>query len=404
MSSEFLLRFHQETGPRSGSSWCSIVAFLLCVLVCVYAIFPSESSSERLSLFVRLGFLCLMAVLAILFGEVRRELVWIFCGLAFYYVFVIVWSNSPYFTPRLVNLVASILCAALVIGSTASGRASAFALRVVGGLLVFSAAALFLQAGIYLFSGSIFEMHGLVFPWGISRSSEIERFGIARLSGLHTEPGTHSVYTVGLLILRCMLGGRLFDRTAYMSIGSVAATLSFWGVLATLLYVILYGFSIIRGGAGAKRFLYSCFFIGFLGLVFYLSSPQYLIDDLFNYFRLRSELGDGSGSAKVIAWDMGASRLGDVVFFGFPIGFDYCNACISPQDAGLVLNFVMYFGLMSAVGFFAIFIAGALRCGGLSLSLFGGLLLVAKFYYFDPIVWLMFFASAAWCFRRSIRF
>jgi len=210
MSSEFLLRFHQETGPRSGSSWCSIVAFLLCVLVCVYAIFPSESSSERLSLFVRLGFLCLMAVLAILFGEVRRELVWIFCGLAFYYVFVIVWSNSPYFTPRLVNLVASILCAALVIGSTASGRASAFALRVVGGLLVFSAAALFLQAGIYLFSGSIFEMHGLVFPWGISRSSEIERFGIARLSGLHTEPGTHSVYTVGLLILRCMLGGRLF--------------------------------------------------------------------------------------------------------------------------------------------------------------------------------------------------
>lgn len=402
MSMEMKYKGSEASGRKSDASWWQLVGLIVCALISVYAIFPSESASERFSLFVRLGFLCVAAALTIVFGAARRELVTPFCAFAFFYIFVVAWSNAPYFTPRLINLIASILCAGLMIMGSVSGKANAFVLRVLNVLLIFSAGALFLQLGMYVLSGNIFEIHGLVFPWGASRSAELERFGIARLSGIHTEPGTHSVFTVGLIILRCLLGGRLFDRVAYIGMGSVLTTLSFWGVFATMLYFVLYCLSMIKSRASPRNVIYFCFFIITLVLIFYITAPKYLIEDIFKYFTLRAELGDGSGGAKVIAWDMGLKRIGEVVFFGLPVGSDYCNGCISPQDAGLLLNFSMFFGLTSAILFFGIFFYGSFKCGGYALAIFSGLFLVAKFYYFDPIVWLIFFSSAVWCLRRKI--
>jgi len=391
------LRNNEER--RHSASFLSISILGLCVLLCVYAIFPSESASERFSLFVRLFFLCFTALLAVVLGEIRREFIAVFSFLAFIFILLVSWSNAPYFTPRLVNLVASILCAGLVVAGLASGRANDFAIRVISGLLVFSAGALFLQLGIYLVTDSIVEFHGVVFPWGGSRSAELERFGIARLSGVHTEPGTHSAFTVGLIILRSLMGGRLFDRVAYLSMASVIATLSFWGVLATTLYFLLYAFSVIENKEGAKRVLTFFVLFAVASGVVYVGAPQYLIEDLIGYFSARAELGDGSGGAKVIAWVTGLQKLGDVVFFGLPIGADYCNGCMSPQDAGLVLNFMMFFGVTASILFFGVLVFGAYRCGGYALATFSALLLVVKFYYFDPIVWLIFFTATVCCLR-----
>lgn len=387
------------SGMSSAERWRDSTAIFLCTLVLIYAIFPSESSSERFALFVRLGALGAAAALAIFFGEVRRELAAGFCFLSFFFVLVVSWSNAPYVTPRLVNLVATILLSALLVAGSVSGRGTGVVLRAINALLVVSAVALFVQAGLYLLSGSVVEVHGLIFPWGESRSAELERFGIARLSGLHTEPGTHSAYTVGLLVLRSLYGGRLFDRIGFFSVGSVAVTLSFWGVIAAGGYFILYGFSIVRGGVGFRVFLSFSISLAFLASVFYLFAPNYLLEDISNYFRLRSELGDGSGGAKVIAWQMGLKSFGDVVFLGFPIGTDYCNGCISPQDAGLVLNLVIYLGLSAAILFVGVFFAGVFLSGGFLLTFFSGLVLVAKFYYFDPVVWLLFFSCLAWVLR-----
>lgn len=388
-------------GQSSVISWPSFMLLALCVLLSIYALFPSESTSERLSLFVRTGSLTAAAALAISLGKVRRDLIPFLCGFSFIFILLVSFSNAPYFTPRLANLSVSILCAALVIGSTESNAARTLVLKILNILTLLSVSALFLQAVIYLITGSIFEIHGLLFPWGVSRSVELEKFGIARLSGLHTEPGTHSVYAVGLLLMRCFYGGRLFDRIAALSVASIVVTLSFWGIMAAALYLILYLSSMAQSRTGAKNVIVFIFCLFLVGLVFYLFAPQYLIEDIFGYFRLRSELGDGSGGAKVVAWEMGVAKFGDVVFFGLPIGSDYCNGCISPQDAGLVLNFIIYFGFAAALIFFGVFFFGAFRCGGLSLVVFGGLLLGAKFYYFDAIVWWIFFAAVVWVFRRS---
>lgn len=377
---------------KQWQSVSKLILFGLSILS-IYALFPSESDGERFTLVTRLFSFGVLAWVACIYGEVRKKsLVW-FLWFSVYFIALVVLANSPNFSPRLLNLCAIVALSALIVAFSANARGRLVFLDVINVLLVFSAVALFLQIALLLIQGNLVELHGLVFPWGSSRSAELEKFGIARLSGVHTEPGTHSAYSVGLLIVRQFLGQDIFDRIGVLVIASVAATLSFWGVLATSIYLLSYVFRLALLGDGHQRLLSSLgLLLASISLVV-IFAPDYFFEDVANYFFLRAKDSSASDSSKMTAWLLGIKHVGDVAFLGLPIGTDYCNGCNSPQDAGIVLNFVLYLGLLAGFVYFSIFIVSSFRVGGIAFVPFASLFAFAKFFYFDPIVWIAFFLA-----------
>lgn len=377
---------------------------VLGVLLVTYAFFPSESSAERFALAVRTGAFGLMTAVAVIFGSASKRLLSYIPWVIFLFVFAVVLANVPSFPPRVVNLVGTIVLAALVVTFIADAEGERFFRDVISLLLFLSAAAVFFQVIYYFISGDIVDIHQFFFPWGGSRSGELEKFGIARLSGMHTEPGTHSVYTFGLIVLRVFLGGRLFDRVSWISVVSIALTLSAWGVGVVFLYFLSYLFYAVRVGKWLRELIGGFCLVVFCLVLFFMFAPQYLADNIFEYFQFRSQLSDGSGNSKIIAWHMGLVRLNEVAFVGIPVVLDYCDGCLSPQDAGLILNFSLYFGLFSGFVFFGVYLFGVFRAGGVAFALFGLPFLFSKFFYFDPIVWVVFFAAFFSIFKTAAKF
>ena len=382
-----------EREPYYKGIW--LVGILLFSVLFAYSIFPSESSQERFTLILRVALLGSVALFSIAAFPLSRP-GWIYFPLfCFLIVLSLLLSNYPHIPTRTINVVVVVLLSAVFISRIASSTARLFVIHVVNILLFVSFACVLFQIGYYFASGSVIEIHQLFFPWSESRSTMLERFGIVRVSGLHTEPGTHSAYTVGLLIFRTLLGRKLFDWISLISMLSVAATLSFWGIAASLMYFI--SFVLHSGNLTENLFRWALMLIiGLLISAGILSIYLYSADSLapiIDYFTFRSELGDGSGGAKVSAWDYGLRTLADTIMFGLPFNEDYCNGCQSPQDAGLILNLAIYFGVCLCVLLYGVYVLATLRTNGLWLIPFASLFFVAKFFYYDPLVWMIFFLS-----------
>lgn len=381
------------------SARLSVISILL-AFIAIYAFYPSESASERFSLIVRLVAFGAMAFLAVALGSARKEVLAVFSWGALFFVLSISFANAPYFSLRVLNSIAATILAAAVVGFTVSSSIRLICLRVLDILLVLAAFCIFIQIFVYLGTGYIVEIHGLFFPWGLSRSAEIEKFGIARLSGMFTEPGTHSVYVFGLLICRAFLSGSVFHRIGVLSVASIASTLSVWGVGVVLVYGISYFVAAIENGKTIRRFLVGGLIALVSLFVAYVTLPDVFIENIVQYFEVRTQLTDGSGSSKVAAWLMAAARFDEVAAIGLPVTVDFCEGCYSPQDAGLVLSFSMYFGILSAFVFFFLYLLGLYFAGGPGLLIFGVPFLFSKFFYFDPLVWIIFFSALVHLLRK----
>lgn len=373
---------------------------VLLAFLAIYAFYPSESSSERFSLLVRFVAFGVMASLAVVRGSARQEVLAVFSWVTLFFVLAISSSNMPYFSPRVLNTISAVIFAAAVVSFTASDYARFICLKVFDFLLILAASCIFIQIFLYLSTGYIIEIHGAFFPWGLSRSAEIEKFGIARLSGMFTEPGTHSVYVFGLLICRALYSGKVFDRISVVGVASIASTLSVWGVGVVLVYCVAYFVSAVQSGKSVRNFLGGIATLFFFLIFAFLALPDVFIENILQYFEVRSQLTDGSGSSKVTAWLMAEARFDEVAALGLPVTVDFCDGCYSPQDAGLVLSFSMYFGMLAAFVFFSLYFLGLYWSGGWGLVVFGAPFPFSKFFYFDPLVWIIFFSALVTLFRK----
>lgn len=260
--------------------------------------------------------------------------------------------------------------------------------QVISWILVASAGAIFLQYVVFYTFGTIIELHGVLFPWGESRTVFLEYFGLARFAGLYTEPGTHANWVIAFILLRGLLTGNVIDRFSITSMISVALAITAWGVIAVMVFIL----SAVLLLATTKRkistgvILLSMSAGCMVGLVLYLE----IFDAIFEYFSFRAELENNSGTSKVDAWRYGWELLNDFMFIGFPIGYDYCGGCQSPQDAGVILNLSVYFGVFAATLFTLFCILGVATGIGVYAVPLGAIVFFGKYYYFDPIIWFIF--------------
>lgn len=260
--------------------------------------------------------------------------------------------------------------------------------RILTTLLLFWVGSLLLQVVLYFAAGSVVDLHRFLHPYSEAR---IGGAGLLfRFTGVHIEPGTYANWVYLLVLLRAAVSGRLFDWVAVGAVASILLTVSVWGAIAVSLYFIAFFLVLIAAGKSADRAklsLVAVFMIG-VAFVFYQKFGS-AIDEALNYFFVRAELGDASGTAKIDAYNGFIKVLGDSVVFGFPLDFDFCGGCASPQDSGIFINLVVRGGLLLAMSIFLVLLFLFWRVFSFPAALVIVPALTSKVFYFDPIFWML---------------
>ena len=237
-------------------------------------------------------------------------------------------------------------------------------------------------------TGSILDLHDYLFP-GEARVEQ--RGAIARTAGFHTEPGTYSQWTIMALFLRCLVTRRLFTLWNGLAAFSAVLTVSLWGIIGFSIFASACAIeSLIAPGRGRRirSILSFVFFASMVGLLAVNASSD-VIDDAVKFLELKGEMTTQSGLDKILGAEFIQQHIYNVVLVGEPLVPGFCPACLSPQDSGVGLNGLYYFGLVP----FAALIGGAgIRLAtrwNFSFIAPLALLLVWKAPVYEPLLWII---------------
>lgn len=234
------------------------------------------------------------------------------------------------------------------------------------------------------------DPHGSVFP---HEARAIVHGSFARLSGLHNEPGTYAQWTIAALFLYALCSGRLSSSFNIVVVSSILFTLSVWAYGAFALFlssVIVLGLMSVRLGVRQFFHAWSAIFVLVsvpVASIFLL--PDYIFSDIVFFFETKLSFETESGFSKVDTVNYLLLNMEDVIFVGEPLYPGLCPSCVSPQDAGLAVNAIYYFGLIPALLLFAHFGVFVFRKGGVTLVSFSLILLSWKANFYEPLFWII---------------
>ncbi|NML46553.1 hypothetical protein HHL11_22595 [Ramlibacter sp. G-1-2-2] len=376
--------------PRR-SSWyaCITMAFLH------YFLTPSESgASPAAAVLIRaVSGAALTAVLLAICGlrkvDVTRLGPWTI-GLFIWFALINRLQNAQ----LLAVMFSFMLLSFALVGCEAKSRSRGLTVleKPLTYLVIFWVFALLLQISLFAISGQLVDLHAILHPL-----SEARIYGVAdlfRFTGVHIEPGTYANWLYALVMLRAMISGRLYDRISLFAVLSILFALSAWGLIAVAIF--LFGYFVSKISDMTKRGIRAAalavlLLTGF-GLFVYSQFGEHL-PALVDYFVLRSELEDVSGSSKVQAL-AGFKQLAPQLFIvGMPLSTDFCGGCASPQDAGFLLNIAVYAGMLVAIALFVMIFVAAYREFGVTGALAALPLAFAKFIFYEPMFWMIFGAA-----------
>lgn len=375
---------------------------LLLALFMHYFLNPSESGDESTANLIRFiyGAIAALFVGAGLRARRHFELIAYLLGIVcFWFAIQNLGENIKPLVSLYAWLILSAVCAMGLVGANRN-KELIYALDI---LMIFWIFAFIFQITLYLLSGAIVDIHNIMHPLSEGRIHELGG-ALVRFTGVQTEPGTYANYLYGLALLRAIVNCNLFDRINLVGITSVLLSLSAWGMIVALIYLACHYISYIKNtkqNIGTyKKFLLAIILVPLI--IYTLTDFNFLENtDTFDYFLFRSDLEDESGFSKVLAFESFLHNIGDSIFFGKPLEYNYCPKCISPQDAGIFINLTIKAGLIFCIIVF-IFI------GFVYFQQFGILgmivllpLLFSKFFYFDPLLWIIIFSTYIAFFARK---
>lgn len=350
-----------------------------------YVLAPAESPGSSFAVDLRL--VVAMMISLVVLAHTWREDAW--QSVALPLTLLCAWIlllNFPSATwYALIFCVFVIASAAIAIGFTVARTRSLF-LSALDALIVIWIVALLFQILAYYALGAVVDLHAFLHPYSQARLYEEGMYGLFRMTGLHIEPGTYSNWMFGIVFLRGLLRNRFFDGLSVLAVASLPLTVSFWGLLCAAVYFGAYALH-LAGRKGAGRALPFAGLVILAGGIYSLVGSD-LLQSATEYFLYRSELEDGSGYAKRSAYREFMSELWTVAAFGTPVDHDFCGGCEAPQDAGILINLIMRLGVAGTLLMLFPLAVATFRTGGAA-----GLLLLlplafAKFFYFEPILWI----------------
>lgn len=371
---------------------CVALSFVLAIVL-NYAILPAESaldSDGQFSLLVRGYFWVAVAVLSAPFLRARGLKKNVILFSVFYMLLFLLanYGDSKVSTSWLAYFIFLISGSVLIVtASSGSVVYRAIFMRSVSILIVTWVALFLFQWFVFLVKGDVIDIHNALVPYSIQRSEELGG-GLIRMGGVHIEPGTYSNWLYGLVLIRLLGTGVLFDRLAIVAMATLPLSGSFWGVLASSIYFSGYVFA---GGRARIKGLAIVFLVIAIGVATLTAIGA--AEDFVSYVVERSTLEDNSSQAKVDAYEGFLRNIGDYAILGQPYVYDFCGGCYSPQDAGIFLNTVVRIGLVGAVVVFGVVVSGVYFSLGFVGVLFTVPMFFAKWYYWDHVFWLFMLFS-----------
>jgi hypothetical protein len=365
-----------------------MVFVLVCTVLVHYLLTPTELPDPKLGLLIRTIAGCALLVIVGPFAHPKASDVG-FMFLAF--VAVAAWFalvNQARFLGAMYQFTIFLLIAfglALSSQRSKTQTRSSTVERMLSGIIVCWTGALLFQLGYYLATGESLDIHAMLHPGSESRLFEAMSF--IRLTGTHLEPGTYSHWLYGVILLRAFVSGKLFDLLSILGVASIYVSLSAWGALSATIYFACLLLRHLQGRVDRRGIAITGTLVVVAALGAYHFNKE--IEEFLTYLTIRSELTDTSGIAKLAAYDGFLRVLDRIVLIGLPIDYDFCEGCLAPQDAGLFVNLAVRTGLVFAAAAYLIVFHGAYRtCGwpGLIATL---PLVFAKYFYFEPLFWMI---------------
>lgn len=246
-------------------------------------------------------------------------------------------------------------------------------------LIVISVFSLFLQIGIYIYTGVSLDLHKMLYPFSDARIAE--SFGLVRFTGLYIEPGTYSNWMYLLFMIYLALNADENPYIVYVVAGSMIATLSAWGMGVALFLVAVKSIRSVR----------YLMLLAVAVLVIFYFAPAASLDGALNILdhKLASDRVDAG--AKIEAYEEFLRVFGDIIVVGYGFSAKFCGDCLSPQDAGLAINLSVVMGVLFVFGAFGYYFSALLRVRDFQFAVLSLPLFFSKAFYWDFVVWLIFF-------------
>lgn len=302
--------------------------------------------------------------------------------------FVLVNIGNPTFFAAMGTLS---IFAGLTISSVAITSARVTVLLLTRCYITFNLLGLIWTGALLITTGSVVDLHQVAFPWSASRVGEM--LNVVRLSGFQIEPGNYANSIYLFVLISGLLRNRLFGWLESLAMASTILTFSAWAVLGVVVYIAALALEFVASPSVTSRFgrwaiaLLVC-------LVLVTSAPLLLTgysdNEYVRYFisRFGGDVGQGSLFLKAQAFEAWKATPWLDMMFGRPMPDSFCASCVSPQDLGTLLNLTYYFGVIFSAIFITAFAFRLWRVYGISFVVATSPLIVTKFYYYDPFVWL----------------
>ncbi len=252
-----------------------------------------------------------------------------------------------------------------------------------------------LQLSVFILSGSILELHSNFFPFSEARYYQAAE-GLFRLTGPHIEPGTYCAWSYGIVILRVLLGKKIFVSSVVLAIGTFLFTFSAWGYIALSAFLVV-GVLMFIANREKTWFVGALFVLSIVFLFFFKDR----IVDIQEYLGGRASLDDVSGQSKKQAYDEFYRNIENYLLWGKNFSYDFCGGCLSPQDSGVMLNLIVYLGLPVAFLLMAFILMLFYNIGGFSYLILSIPLLFIKYYIWETIIWILFFVAVIGIRRKN---
>lgn len=246
----------------------------------------------------------------------------------------------------------------------------------------------FLSASYFYLRGEILDFHAFIFP-GSSRIGQVGQ--AARLSGFQLEPGTYAQWMLIMLVLRCMLMGRIISIFTGVVVASVLFTISLWAVVGVLIFLISAVLELIlHGNFGQKlRMLLSALVLTAAVIAAVSLVPDVIVESGADYLESKAEMNSESGLNKKWALEEFRRSVGKILVLGEPLEPGLCPSCVAPQDVGAGLNSAYYFGVFPAILLFGYAFYEVLRKYGVPFVACVAIMLAWKAPFYDPALWMV---------------
>lgn len=361
---------------------------ILLTITLHYLITPFEGDNSTLVVYLtRIGMgLLFLATLGFRYSNTQTTILITYFATITIAIFTI--SNALKISIELAILI-SFTCISLITTTLSNNQKNINQIsRTIDWLIIGWISSLTLQIAWHLSTTELLDVHNFFFPTSEARLESI--INIVRYTGVHIEPGTYANWMFGLIILRSLAKRQLFDRLALAGVLSTLATMSAWAFLGSATYLITYLLHHVANVKIRSLSRVASLMVTCILLSTYLSA-NYAdhVNEVISYFTARSELEDASGSAKVSATEGFKSSIPEIIFTGKPLTHDFCGGCLSPQDSGIFINIAIRTGLIYALIIFLLISAALVKTSGWPSLLLMAPLCFAKYYYFDPIFWMI---------------